>query len=984
MRRTLLLLPALLLAFTAQAQVQGISYTLAPTASYNWFNSSSGLDDAWMVGGRFGLAFGEYVELRATYLQTINQSTNFAGLDLELDESFLDSDVDLARYGAELKLNLGRGNLLPYLLVGGGIQDLERQGLSNSENIFGSLGLGLTLSAGDRYTFGVEGKYIGYSFNAVQNLFDDVERAANDLDLDAFDGEQIGTYAVAANLQFYLGGRRPGQLSELDRQYLNAFGGGVAGLSVPVEPGIAQINWDDNLPYRDLYLAGGAVGLNFGPLIGLRGFYYQGMEDGDLNFDFDDIAIYGGDLRFNLSQANTGIQPYLSLGGGYIDVQDGYNADLVAVEDRAESQGFASGGGGLQLRLSDRFTILGGVRALLTSGTDFEDINSTDQLTTSWMYNAGLNFILGGNNRTPEVVEEETMEDKLESQREKLMARNDSLRTANEQRVADIRQKYEKRVEKLNEELDDALADGDSKNAAKIKREKQEAQLVLAEVDRRQQELREERTREERRRIEQDRREVDIALGRPVAPAPEQDVDVTYDPRPRAAQPRDYYDDRRYDDRRGDYQSGQGRIVLSPDEFNRVLDRLDRRGTADQTQQLQARLDRLETMMTRSAPYRTDNSGQMARYDDLDRQIRRMEDDLREDIRNLQDKAGEPTDDSSSPDNRRSSDKASEDRLRQYEDRIRDLQRDLDRARDRDRGYDDGDYRGEPRTQRQQRRDRADERRLREIEERLVRRISELENDSDASGNPTYRQDFMRDLTDYQSETLASMEELRKDLRDAQKDLADREARIKELEEEQDRNAELRRQQRRAAREAIGQTDEDYTAVFVPNTTTIEEIKPATGGEFLKQNEEDEEAQGLFGRVTYTGMSGTAGLNLGDAGFVNLGLRWHYKLGPAQRIEFMPEAYFSLGSPTTFGLFGNFTTPILPSTNESRIQPYVGIGGGVMQDVDDETDETQFRPAINLLVGSYLPVANGRLFVEFATRNFLNNSQLAAGYRFTF
>ena len=951
MIRPLLLLAGFFFSAALSAQVQGISYTLAPTGSYNWFNDASGLDDAFMIGGRIGIGFGEFVELRGSYQQTVNQSTNFAGLDLDLDDSFLDSEVDLARYAVDLKLNLARSAFMPYLLLGGGIQDLERQGLNNAENIFGDVGLGFTLSAADRFTLGIEGKYIGYSFNAAQNLFDDVERVANNLDLDAIDSEQVGTYSVAASLQFYLGGRRPGQLSDLDRQYLQTFAGGLSGLSVPFEPGIARVNWDDALPYRDLYLAGGGLGLNFGPFIGLRGYYYQGMGD-DLDFDFGDLAMYGGDLRFNLSRTSTGFQPFATLGYGRIDVGDGYNDNLVEGQRRAQSQGFASGGGGLALRLTDHFTINGGVKALLTSGADFEDINSTDQLTTSWMYTAGLNFVLGGKNGAPEVVREETMENKLDNQRQRLMAKNDSLRNAQEARVMKIREKYEARIADLNDELDDALAEGDTESAANIKREKQNAERVVVELDARQNELREQQLREQQNRMNQENRELALALGRP-APAP--------------AAPASRVRAQNQTVGSVPYDNGS-RIVLTPQELNQLLDRVDQNSPANRMAALQDRLDRLEQMMSRGAAagYPSAPQPRMSQTD-LDERFQQLENSLLEDIRQMQDKASEPRNPSKQ--------RGKETDASEYEQRLQEMEQRLRREMEQNNN-DRSDYAPRDRA--------ASDARLRDLEQRLLDRLDRMESDQRFTADPAYRQDFMRDMTDYQSETLASMRDLQDELRKTREDLMKKDRQLEDMRRQTEEAEKLRRERRRAARQAIGQTDEDYTAVFVPNTTTIEEIKPVTSGNFVS---DDDQEEGFFQQISYTGMSGIAGFNIGDAGFLNLGLRWHYKIGAAQRVEFMPEAFFGIGTPTTFGIFGNLTTPVLSATNESRIQPYVGIGAGVMQVEDSDADdegEVVFRPAVNLLVGTYLPLAGGRVFAEFATRNFLANNQIAAGYRFNF
>ncbi len=314
---------ALLLTSSLYGQVAGISYSLAPSATYTWYNNRAGLNDAFMVGGRLGISFGQYVELRGLYLQTIDQQIDFGGFEIDTDE-FDNTDVDLARYGAELKLNLSRGSFLPYLLLGGGVQDVGRDGLQNAKNIYGTAGLGLTLSANDRFTFSVEGKYLAYRFDAVRNLLDQTERDLNNIGDGDFSADELGNYTLGANLAFYIGGQDPDEITDIDRAYLNAFGNGFSGLRIPIAAQLSRIEWADEVSYRDTWLGGANLGVDFGPYVGLRAYYLQGMSDDNINFDFDDLAVYGGDLRLNLGRVGTGFTPFIMLGGGRINVQDGY------------------------------------------------------------------------------------------------------------------------------------------------------------------------------------------------------------------------------------------------------------------------------------------------------------------------------------------------------------------------------------------------------------------------------------------------------------------------------------------------------------------------------------------------------------------------------------------------------------------------------------------------------------------------------------
>lgn len=468
----------LCLCFSLSAQVRGISYTLGPTANYTWFNNESGLDDALMIGGRLGIGFGEFVELRGLYMQTLGQAVDLAGFDVDTD-LLAGSDIDLKRYGAELKLNLSRGHLLPYLTLGAGVQEIERQQLAASDNIFASAGLGLTLSAGDRFTFSLEGKNTAYNYSAVRSLLNNEERQAQNLDANDFPTTRFGNWSLGASANFYLGGRRPGELSEVDRAYIETFDAGLSGLRLPIEVNLMRLVWDDALPYRDAWLGGANIGIDFGPFVGLRAFYLRAMDEDKVNFDFDALSLYGGDARFKLGRTGRALTPFLTLGGGYIRVGDDY---VARPERAAESQGFATGGGGLIIALGDYVRLNGSARALLTTSTDIQDLNTTEQLATSWMYGAGLTVALGRRARNSAATADEQI-----IEREIEIVYTDDTTTYNAEaaarETAALRQRYQQRIRNLEQQLNAAYAADDTERAANLLQRKQEAEFVIAELD---------------------------------------------------------------------------------------------------------------------------------------------------------------------------------------------------------------------------------------------------------------------------------------------------------------------------------------------------------------------------------------------------------------------------------------------------------------------------------------------------------------------
>ena len=84
--KLLSLLTILLFSQFSFAQVRGISYTLAPAGEYVWWNDKAGLEDNFLVGGKLGLGFGEFFELRGSYMQSNNLKTNFSKFGLDKEE----------------------------------------------------------------------------------------------------------------------------------------------------------------------------------------------------------------------------------------------------------------------------------------------------------------------------------------------------------------------------------------------------------------------------------------------------------------------------------------------------------------------------------------------------------------------------------------------------------------------------------------------------------------------------------------------------------------------------------------------------------------------------------------------------------------------------------------------------------------------------------------------------------------------------------
>lgn len=455
-----------LLSYTgiSSAQVSDLSYTLSPTAQrVNWAGDA-GLKDGYQFGGSLGFGFGEFVQLSGLYMLGRDFATDFGdfssgdSLFMQSIESIPSRDLELQRYGGELRLNIARGSITPFITAGTGLIKFEPKDLESFERIYLSGGAGVSFSVADRYRLSVQAQNLAYRYSP-SSLFS-VDELATLGDTGTLSEQQsVRNWAFSGSLSLFLGGRRPGQLSEIDRAFSDQFSSGLRGLSVTAEPFYGQISFDENLGYRTSQtVAGVGASFDFGPYLGLRGFYWRGLDGSAA----DDIQFYGGEMQFNLSDGE-GVVPYLLIGGGYVDVLNGYQVPDALVE--AKDNPFAVGGGGLAFPISPRFKLHAGVRAMLMSTDNLESISAPNQVQTSWMYTGGVKFALGGQRATrPDVLYRQEMEDEV--------ARVQYEAALREAELNDAIAISQARTDSLNHALLLADARGDSLNASRLRLEK--------------------------------------------------------------------------------------------------------------------------------------------------------------------------------------------------------------------------------------------------------------------------------------------------------------------------------------------------------------------------------------------------------------------------------------------------------------------------------------------------------------------------------
>ncbi|MBO1883006.1 hypothetical protein J4N46_00785 [Capnocytophaga sp. Marseille-Q4570] len=394
MRKTFLNLGVfVLLSTSVGAQVKDISFAVAPTGDYVWWQKKTAITNGFMAGGYVGFGFGRNIELLGSYRQSIGMKSNLAGYDAPnaISNVFESKEVAVHRWGGELKGNIPMAySFQPYVTLGSGVQTIKANDLSQDQVYF-ALGLGAKFNLARRLTLNLQAKATRFSFDPSNVLYKPTEAntsAYNTWINNNVDEENHLAWSVGAGLQLYLGGRNPNQLTELDQAYTN-----LKSFKVVIEPTLGYLNFNSDSNLRDACFGGLALGVDFTEYIGIRGYYHQAMTEGKLSTKFDKLSMYGGDFLARLNVAN-GVVPYVQLGAGYMRVGDDYVGKVASVANKSGI--FAKGGIGLAIPLGKRVELFGVANLLYT--THNKDVSTAlsaiNELQSNVFYNAGIRIKL--------------------------------------------------------------------------------------------------------------------------------------------------------------------------------------------------------------------------------------------------------------------------------------------------------------------------------------------------------------------------------------------------------------------------------------------------------------------------------------------------------------------------------------------------------------------------------------------------------------
>ena len=390
MRRKIFIgLFAIILGTNVSAQVKDISFAIAPTAEYVWWNKKSAIENGFMAGGYVGFGFGRNLELLGSYSQSLGLKSTIDGFSApdNIKNAFVSTDVDARRWGGELKGNIPMAySFQPYVTLGSGIQTIKANEVGQ-DAVYFTFRLGAKFNLARRLTLNVQAKGSRFNLDASNILHKTSEPRTstyNQWITNNVSDKNMFNWSVGAGLQLYLGGRNPNELTELDHSYTN-----LKSFKFVLAPSLGYINFDNDNNFRDAYLAGASLGFDFTEYIGIRGFYYQAMNDEKISSSFDKLSLYGADFSARLNVSN-GVVPYITVGGGYLKAGNGYQGKVATVEN--ESGIFAKGGVGLAIPLGKHLELFGAANMLYTTNNEnaTNALKSPDKLQTNILYNAGI------------------------------------------------------------------------------------------------------------------------------------------------------------------------------------------------------------------------------------------------------------------------------------------------------------------------------------------------------------------------------------------------------------------------------------------------------------------------------------------------------------------------------------------------------------------------------------------------------------------
>lgn len=389
-------------AVAQPAAAQELRYSLTPTVEQLRFDEALGLENSYLYGGRAGVLFGRIVELQGFYLTSRGTDARAADLYARLNVSGTppqNPGIDVSTYGANLVLNFGTGLVTPFVRGGGSIVRFAPTGLSATDRIALQYAGGLRVGRPGGIRLSAFAEDVRFRVDRTLLLAIPVQ-ADGAVPFDG-DAEKLrSNLAFGAGLTIPLGGA----VGAYDDRPTSS----LSRLSLPLDAFAGVLDWNGDSGLKAQNIAGVRTGIDFGPLVGLRAYYWRGV-DGDFSRR-DGVQSWGAEAQFNLN-SGSGVTPFLLGGAGQIDftgtgVRSSGATAADAPRARPADRTALIVGGGVKLPLTPFVSLTAAARDYVTTrdSSRLQDANGTRQLRNNWQYTAGLSVSLGRRTAAPRVA----------------------------------------------------------------------------------------------------------------------------------------------------------------------------------------------------------------------------------------------------------------------------------------------------------------------------------------------------------------------------------------------------------------------------------------------------------------------------------------------------------------------------------------------------------------------------------------------------
>jgi hypothetical protein len=279
------------------------------------WDDALGLDNTLLYGGRAGVVFGRRIELQGFYLTNQGSDARVRDLYDRIDVGERppqNPGLGVRNYGAAVVYNFALGGFTPFVRGGGSVLRFAPDGARATDRVAFNYGGGLRFGKPGSLRFNIFAEDLRFRVDRTLLVALPVGATPPTVDVDANRLRSNLTYGAGLTIPF---GSSAATYDDTPQYQL----GNVA-IPVDVFAGRQDFAAATGLPRQNVI--GVRTGIDFGPLVGLRGFYWRGVND-----DFrsaQGVQAYGAEAQFALN-AGPGVNPFLIGGAAQIDFLDSYD-----------------------------------------------------------------------------------------------------------------------------------------------------------------------------------------------------------------------------------------------------------------------------------------------------------------------------------------------------------------------------------------------------------------------------------------------------------------------------------------------------------------------------------------------------------------------------------------------------------------------------------------------------------------------------------